>query len=91
MVNDIEDLQEVWDTLDTCYDRPEKHIAEALEPMYSKFRKYGAFENGTIREFYSLLRSTMLETRRAGLLHRGSWRWGSTQGSGQSSPHVQGC
>jgi hypothetical protein len=74
MVNDIEDLQEIWDTLDTCYDWPEKYIAEALEPVI-KFRKYGVFENGTIREFYSLLRSTMLGTRRAGLLHRGSWRW----------------
>jgi hypothetical protein len=90
MVNDIEDLQEVWDTLDTCYDRPEKYFAEALEPII-EFRKYGVFENGTIREFYSLLRSTMLGTRRAGLLHRWSRRRCGTQGSGQSPLEVQVC
>ncbi len=60
---------EVWDTLDTCYDRPDKYIAEALKPII-KFRKFRAFENRTIREFYSLLRSTMLGARRVGLLHR---------------------
>jgi hypothetical protein len=59
MVKDIEDLQELWDTLDICYDRPEKYIAEAFEP-FVKFRRYRAFEKGAIREFYSLLRSTML-------------------------------
>ncbi len=32
MVNDIDDLREVWDTLDTCYDRPDKYISEALDP-----------------------------------------------------------
>ncbi len=69
MVNDIEDLQEVWDTLDTCYDRPEKYIAEVLDPIV-KFRKYGTFENGAIREFYSLLRAAMMGARKAGLLHR---------------------
>jgi hypothetical protein len=26
MVKDIEDLQEIWDTLDTCLDRPEKYM-----------------------------------------------------------------
>jgi hypothetical protein len=29
MVNDIEELQEVWDMLDTCFDCPEKYIVEA--------------------------------------------------------------
>ncbi len=65
MVNDVEDLQEIWDTLDTCIDWPEK----CLDPII-KFRKYRAFNNGAIREFYSLLRSAMLGARKAGLLHR---------------------
>jgi hypothetical protein len=69
MVNDIEDLQEVWDTLDTFFDQPEKYITEALIPIV-KLRKYRAFNNGAVREFYSLLRSAMLGTRKAGLLHR---------------------
>ncbi len=68
MVNDIEALQEVWDTLDKCFDRPEKYIAEALDPIVN-FRKYGAFDNGAIREFYLLLRSAMLGARKAGILH----------------------
>jgi hypothetical protein len=44
MVGDIEDLDEVRDTLDTCYDRPEKYIAAALDPIIN-FCKYKAFRN----------------------------------------------
>jgi hypothetical protein len=44
LVGDVEDLSRVWDTLDTCYDRPEKYIPEALEPII-KFRKYRIFEH----------------------------------------------
>jgi hypothetical protein len=47
MVNDIEDLQEIWETFDTCYDRPKKYIAEALE-LIVKFRRYRAFKNGAV-------------------------------------------
>ncbi len=52
MVGDIEDLDKVFDTLDTCDNRPEKYIAEALEPVI-KFKKYKAYEHAAIREFYS--------------------------------------
>ncbi len=69
LVNDIDDLREAWNTLDTCFDRPEKYIAEALDPVV-KFRTYRAFDNVAIREFYSLLRAAMMEARKAGLLHR---------------------
>jgi hypothetical protein len=69
LVNDIDDLQEAWSTLDTCFDRLEKYIAEALEPII-KFRSYKAFDNGAIRGFYSLLRAAMMGARKAGLLHR---------------------
>jgi hypothetical protein len=68
-VNDIDHLREAWNTLDTCFDRPEKYIAEALEPVV-KFRTYKMFDNGAIMEFYSLLRAAMLGARKAGLLHR---------------------
>ncbi len=61
--------REAWSTLDTCFDRPEKYIAEALEPVI-KFRSYKAFDNGAIREFYSLLRAAMMGARKAGLLQR---------------------
>jgi hypothetical protein len=35
----MEDLGEVWNTLDTCFDCPKKHIAGDLKPIV-KFRKY---------------------------------------------------
>jgi hypothetical protein len=69
MVNDIEDLREVWNTLDTCYDRPGKYISEALDPVI-KFRAYKPFDSGAVREFYSLLRAAMMGARRAGMLGR---------------------
>jgi hypothetical protein len=34
----LEDLSEIWETLDTCYKRPEKYMAEALRPVL-EFRK----------------------------------------------------
>jgi hypothetical protein len=37
LVNGIEDLREAWGMLDACFDRPEKYIAEALEPV-TKFK-----------------------------------------------------
>jgi hypothetical protein len=67
LVNDIDDLRQAWNTLGTCFDRPEKYISEALDPVV-KFRSYKAFDNGAIREFYSLLRAAMMGARKAGLL-----------------------
>ncbi len=69
LVNDIDDLREAWNTLDTCFDRPEKYISEALDPVI-RFRNYKAFDSGAIREFYSLLRAAMMGARKAGLLNR---------------------
>ncbi len=69
MVNDIDDLREVWDTLNTCYDRPDKYISEALEPVVT-FRVYKPFDSGAVREFYSLLRAAMMVARKAGMLGR---------------------
>jgi hypothetical protein len=69
LVNDIDDLREVWNTLDTCFDRPDKYISEALDPVV-RFRSYKAFDSGAIREFYSLLRAAMMGARKAGLLGR---------------------
>ncbi len=68
-MNDLDDLREAWNTLDTCFDRPEKYISEALDPVV-KFRSYKAFDSGAIREFYSILRAAMRGARKAGLLHR---------------------
>jgi hypothetical protein len=47
LVNDIDDLREVWNTLDTCYDRPDKYISEALDPVV-RFRSYKAFDSGAL-------------------------------------------
>ncbi len=69
LVNDIDDLREAWDTPNTCFDRPDKYISEALDPVI-KFRSYKAFDSGAIRQFYSLLRAAMMGARKAGLLGR---------------------
>jgi hypothetical protein len=58
MVSHLDDLQEIWDTLDTCYERPEKYMEEALRPIM-EFRKYKAADSGAVREFYSLLRAAI--------------------------------
>jgi hypothetical protein len=54
MVGHLEDLKEIWDTLDKCYERPEKYMEEALKPIL-EFRKCRAVDNSAIREFYSTL------------------------------------
>jgi hypothetical protein len=69
LVNDIDDMQEAWNILDTCFNQPEKYISEALDPVV-KFRSYKAFDNRVIREFYSLLRAAMMGARKAGMLNR---------------------
>ncbi len=32
MVSHLDDLHEMWETLDTCYERPGKYAEEALKP-----------------------------------------------------------
>ncbi len=51
MVGHLEDLQEIWVTLDTCYERPEKYLDESLRPIL-EFRRYKVYDNNAIREFY---------------------------------------
>jgi hypothetical protein len=55
MIGHLDDLVEIWETLDTCYERPEKYVAEALKPIV-EFRRYKVYDNTAVREFYSLLR-----------------------------------
>jgi hypothetical protein len=58
MVSHFDDLQEMWETLDTCYERPEKYMEEALRPIVD-FRRYKIADNAAVREFYSLLRAAI--------------------------------
>jgi hypothetical protein len=57
VAEDIEALT-MWDTQDVFSDKPEKYIAEALDPIV-KFQKYKTFKYTTIRELYLILQSTM--------------------------------
>jgi hypothetical protein len=66
-INDIEDLQEIWDTPRHMFGPAGKIHLEALD-LIVKFKKYRAFNSGAIKEFYSPLRSAMLGARKAGLL-----------------------
>ncbi len=58
MVSHLDDLQEIWETLDTCYERPEKYMEEVLRPIVD-FRRYKITDSEAIREFYSLLRAAI--------------------------------
>jgi hypothetical protein len=48
MVSHLDNLQEIWDTLDTCFERPEKYMEEALRPVV-EFRKYKAADSCAVR------------------------------------------
>jgi hypothetical protein len=58
MVSHLDDLQEMWETLDTCYERPDKYMEEALRPIVD-FRRYKIVDSAAVREFYSLLRAAI--------------------------------
>jgi hypothetical protein len=68
MVSHLDDLQEMWETLDTCYERLEKYMEEALRPIVD-FRRYKIADSAAVRE--SLLRAAIKGARgigRIGLL-----------------------
>ncbi len=67
MVSHLDDLQEIWDTLNTCFERPEKYMEEALRSIV-EFRKYKAANSTAVREFYSILRAAIKGARGIGRL-----------------------
>jgi hypothetical protein len=56
MVSHLDDLWEIWETLDTCYERPD--MEEVLQPIV-EFRRYKITDSAAVREFYSLLRAAI--------------------------------
>jgi hypothetical protein len=67
MVSHLDNLREMWETLDTCYERPEKYMEEALRPIVD-FRRYKVTDSAAVREFYSLLRAAIKGARGIGRL-----------------------
>jgi hypothetical protein len=67
MVSHLDDLREIWETLDTCYERPEKYMEEVLRPIV-EFRRYKITNSAAVREFYSLLRATIKVAKGIGRL-----------------------
>jgi hypothetical protein len=67
MVSHLNDLQEIWETLDTCYERPEKYMEEVLRPIV-EFRRYKITDSAAVREFYSLLRAAIKGAKGIGKL-----------------------
>jgi hypothetical protein len=64
----LEDLDEIWETMDTCYERQEKNMAEAWKPIL-KFRRYRVYNSCAVcavRKFYSLLRAAVKEAKAVG-------------------------
>lgn len=47
MIGNVEDLVEIWDTLNTCYQRSEQYMAEALKPII-EFKSYRVSDSGTL-------------------------------------------
>jgi hypothetical protein len=67
IISHLDDLGEIWDTLDTSYERPEKYMEEALKPIL-EFRKYRVFDSGAVREFCSILRAAIKGAKSIGRL-----------------------
>ncbi len=67
MVSHLDNLQEIWETLDTCYERLEKYMEEALRPIVD-FRRYKITDSAAVREFYSLLRAAIKGAKGIGRL-----------------------
>ncbi len=67
MVSHVDDLREIWETLDTCYERPEKYMEEVLRPIVD-FRRYKITDSAAVREFYSLLRAAIKGAKGIGRL-----------------------
>jgi hypothetical protein len=65
MVSHLDDLREMWETLDTCYERPDKYAEEALKPIVD-FRRYKVVDSAAVREFYSLVRAAIKGARKIG-------------------------
>ncbi len=65
MVSHLDDLREMWETLNTCYERPDKYMEEALWSIVD-FRRYKISDSAAVREFYSLLRAAIKGARRIG-------------------------
>jgi hypothetical protein len=65
MVNHLDDLREMWETLDTCYERPDKYAEEALKPI-ADFRRYKIMDSAAVREYYSLVRAAIKGARKIG-------------------------
>ncbi len=67
MVSHLDDLREIWETLDTCFERPEKYMEEVLRPVV-EFKKYRVMDSSAVREFYSLLRAVIKGAKGIGRL-----------------------
>jgi hypothetical protein len=65
MVSHLDDLYEMWETLDTYYERPDKYAEEALKPI-ADFRRYKIIDSAAVREFYSLVRAAIKGARKIG-------------------------
>ncbi len=67
MVSHLDDLREIWETLDTCYERPEQYIEDVLRPIV-EFKRYKVINSAAVREFYSLLRAAIKGAKGMGRL-----------------------
>ncbi len=50
MIGNKEDLDEIWDILDTCCERSEKYMSEALK-LIVQLRQYKMSDSPALRDF----------------------------------------
>jgi hypothetical protein len=56
-------LGEIWETLDVCYERPDEYIHVRGTPVHHNFCKYQAVDDAAVRDFCSLLTSTIMQAK----------------------------
>jgi hypothetical protein len=102
LVGDVEELNKMWDMLDTCYDQPKKYKAEPLNQLSSCERtdslKKPQFENITPSSDQcdgargvNLLGKLINEQTLTGTMssvHKGGWKqWTKHRAGGQEAGH----
>ncbi len=65
MTENIKSFSEIWQTMDTYYERPDKYIAEALKPLV--ISEHEVADIAVVRDFFLLLRVAIFEAKAVGL------------------------
>ncbi len=68
MTENIKSFSEIWQTMDTYYERPDKNIAEAQKPLV--ISEHEVADSAVVRDFFLLLRVAIFESKAVGHLKK---------------------